>query len=302
MTHTQPDNTTEIERPAWLSEQTWPYEIKTAHVDGTTMTRHVSCAYTDEGDGPSLLLVHDGMCSYLWTHLIGRLRSRFRVVTLDFPGSGLSPDIDTPVSLEADSLLLETFVDHLGLSDMTLVVHDLGGAVGLGFATRRPEAVRSLALINTFAWPPHTASLRGMLRLMGSRPMSALNSGTNLMARMSSSRFGVGRHFTREQKQAFAGMFRRKASRRRFHALMASAIRDVDYLAEVESGLSELSEKPALTIFGERNDPFGFQERWLTHFPHAEQMVIPGGYHFPMCDDPDGVAERIVSWHGTAGR
>lgn len=118
---------------------------------------------------------------------------------------------------------------------------------------------------------------------------------------MSSSRFGVGRHFSREQKKAFVGMFCRKSSRRRFHSLMASALRDVDYLAKVEAGLSELSEKPALTIFGKWNDPFGFQERWLTHFPNAEQMVIPGGYHFPMCDDPDGVAERIASWHDTTG-
>lgn len=301
MTHTQPDNTIKIERPDWLSEEAWPYEIKTAHIAGTTMTERISCAYTDEGNGPSLLLVHDGMCSYLWTHLIGRLRNRFRVVTLDFPGSGLSPDIDGPLSLEADSRLLETFVHQLGLSDLTLVVHDLGGAVGLGFATRHPEAVRGLALVNTFAWPPHTAPLRGMLRLMGSRPISAFNSGTNLIARMSSTRFGVGRHFSREQKRAFVSMFRRKTSRRRFHSLMASALRDVDYLAEVEAGLSELSDKPALTIFGKRNDPFGFQERWLSHFPDAEQMVIPGGYHFPMCDDPDGVAERIASWHDTTG-
>lgn len=299
MTHTQPDNIVTIERPDWLSKEAWPYEIKTAHIGGATMAKRISCAYTDEGDGPALLLVHDGMCSYLWSHLIGRLRNRFRVVTLDFPGSGLSPDVDRALSLEADSRLLEQFVHHLGLSDLTLVVHDLGGPVGLGFATRHPESARGLALVNTFAWPPHTAALRGILRLMGSRPMAALNSGTNLMARMSSSRFGVGRHFSGEQKQAFLGMFRRKASRRRFHTLMASALRDVDYLAEVEAGLSALSEKPALTIFGKRNDPFGFQERWFTHFPDAEQMVIPGGYHFPMCDEPDGVAERIASWHET---
>jgi pimeloyl-ACP methyl ester carboxylesterase len=54
-----------------------------------------------------------------------------------------------------------------------------------------------------------------------------------------------------------------------------------------------------LTIFGERNDPFGFQARWKALFPDAQQFVIPRGNHFPMCDDPQFVAETISSWHNS---
>ncbi len=286
-----PDNQTSIVRPDWLSDRAWPFEIRTAVIDG------VMIAYTDEGSGPTLLLVHDGLCSYLWIHLIERLRRAFRVVTLDFPGSGLSADHGRPPRLEEDSQVLEGFVSTLGLTDLTLVVHDLGGSVGLGFATRNPRSIDGLVLINTFAWPPTTPGLRGMLRLMGSRPLAALDSGTNLMAHATSSGFGVGRHFDREQKQAFVGMFRHRTSRKRFHALMASAIFENEYLSDVERHLERLSTKPALTIFGKRNDPFRFQEKWREHFPDVEQMVIPGGYHFPMCDDPEGVAQRIADWH-----
>lgn len=132
---------------------------------------------------------------------------------------------------------------------------------------------------------------------MGSRPVAALNIGTNFTARASSSRLGVGRHFDRAQRRAFVRMFRARESRRRFHGLMGSAIREQEYLARVEDRLSLLADKPVLTIFGERNDPFGFQEHWLGHFPDAEQMVVPGGHHFPMCDAPEEVARRILSWH-----
>jgi pimeloyl-ACP methyl ester carboxylesterase len=304
MTNTKPDNQNIVERPEWLGYGAWPYEVRTAHLDGTAIAEFdgaglepISCSYTDEGSGPVLLLVHDGMCSYLWVHLIGLLVDRFRVVTLDFPGSGLSPANGGPVGLEVDSRLLEAFVDGLGLDAMTLVAHDLGGGVGLGLATRRPEAINGMVLINTFAWPPHVAALRAMLRLMGSRSMATLNSGTNFMARASSSRLGVGRHFDREQKQAFVGMFRRTGSRRRFHALMGSVMREQEYLARVEDRLGLLADKPVLTIFGQRNDPFGFQEHWLDHFPDAEQMVVPGGYHFPMCEAPEDVGRRILGWH-----
>jgi haloalkane dehalogenase len=54
---------------------------------------------------------------------------------------------------------------------------------------------------------------------------------------------------------------------------------------------------PLLTIFGERNDPLGFQPQWKEMFPDARQVVVPKGNHFPMCDDPDLVANAIRSWH-----
>jgi haloalkane dehalogenase len=50
---------------------------------------------------------------------------------------------------------------------------------------------------------------------------------------------------------------------------------------------------PLLTIFGERNDPLGFQPRWKKLFPDAHQIVVSKGNHFPMCDDPDLVAASI---------
>jgi haloalkane dehalogenase len=54
---------------------------------------------------------------------------------------------------------------------------------------------------------------------------------------------------------------------------------------------------PLVTIFGERNDPLGFQPRWKQMFPDVRRVVVAKGNHFPMCDDPDLVAETIRSWH-----
>lgn len=61
----------------------------------------------------------------------------------------------------------------------------------------------------------------------------------------------------------------------------------------LEAGLAEL---PALSIFGERNDPFGFQARIADTFPHHEGHVIPDGNHFPMCDDPELFAATVREW------
>ena len=290
---TQTDlNKTATERPDWLSNEVWPFQIRTAQIEGTTV------AYTDEGRGPTLLLVHDGMWSFIWGQLIELLRDRFRVVTLDFPGSGLSPASASPVTLEGDSRLLESFCDHLSLGELTLIAHDLGGGVGLGFAARRPELVSGMVMSNSFGWPPHVGALRVMLKTMGSRPLTGFDVATNLIPKMSSGGFGVGRHLDKAGRAAFLGPFRNRGPRRRFHDLMGSVMAEIDYLAGVEKALTTtLSGKPLLTIYGERNDPFGFQAKFREYFPDAEEMVIPKGNHFPMCDDPDGFARAVAEWH-----
>ena len=61
--------------------------------------------------------------------------------------------------------------------------------------------------------------------------------------------------------------------------------------------LTELHDQPLLTIFSRRNDPFGFQAQLLRINPAAKELVLPGSNHFPMCADPDAVANEIRDWH-----
>ena len=282
----------EAERPEWLAWAEYPFTLRSVDLEGEKVF------YTDEGEGPTLLFVHTGLWSFVFRDVVKHLSGRFRCVTLDFPGSGLSPAVDGVGPLiEASSNLLGRFVDALGLSEIILVAHDLGGPVALGLAGRRPELFRGLVLSQTFAWEPDATALRGMLRVMSSGPMRGLNQATNLLARATSTRFGIGRHLSKEGKRAFQGPYRDRRNRRRFHALTGDALRVGSYLAGVEKlAESRLSRLPVLTIFGERNDPFHFQERIRAVFPNTRSVQVPKGYHFPMADDPDLFVESLSSW------
>ena len=109
-----------------------------------------------------LLLVHAGMWSFIWRDVISDLSRDFRCVALDFPGSGLSPaGADYQIGLASDSAVLADLVDRLSLRDITLVLHDLGGPVGLGFAATHASRVRGLVLSQRFAWWPRQRLLRG---------------------------------------------------------------------------------------------------------------------------------------------
>jgi pimeloyl-ACP methyl ester carboxylesterase len=141
-----------------------------------------------------------------------------------------------------------------------------------------------------------------MLALMGSRVIRELDAWTDFMGWIGSSSFGAGRHLDAASRRAF-----RKGSaagaRAAFHYYMRSALHSAALYRGIHAALTgPLATMPVLTIFGEHNDPFGFQRRWKALFPHASQVVVPGGHHFPMCDDPELVSDAIRSWYVAAVR
>lgn len=255
-------------------------------------------AITDEGRGPVLVFVHAGMWSYVWRQVVRRLRNEFRCITVDFPGFGLAPDGTTPPTLDALADVLAELVEMLDLNRYTLVAHDLGGPVGLAAAARHPQRIAGLVLANTFVWRPQRRALRLMLRVVGSGAMRRLDGATGALPALTASRLGVGRHLDSGERATFRAPFADRSRIERFHALMRSALDSTELFAAVESAVAgPLAVQPVLTIFGQRNDPFRFQRRIAERFADHEGHVIAGGFHFPMCDDPDLFASLVAAWH-----
>ena len=248
-------------------------------------------------DAPVLLFVHTGMWSFIWRDVITRLAGDFRCIALDAPGTGQSAVPARAISLEYSSRAVTGLIEGLELENLTLVVHDLGGPAGFAGAARTPERVRGIVAINAFGWKPSGALFRGMLALMGSAPMREFDVLTGFLPRLTSTNFGVGRHFDRASRDAFRAPLGRQGLRA-FHRYLRDA-RTCDALyTEIASALAgPFAKLPLLTIFGEHNDPLGFQPRWKKLFPDAQQVVVATGNHFPMCDDPDLVADAIRAWH-----
>lgn len=281
-----------LERPDWLPSDVYPFTLRSLELDSGPVV------YVDEGRGPILLFVHAGMWSFIFRDVIAALSNDFRCVTLDFPGSGLSPAHEGVETVADLSFALADFVERLDLDDVTLVAHDLGGLVGVGAAGRDPGRFVGIVIANAFAWPPEGRALRTMLRLMGGPTMTAIDATTGLIPRMTGTRFGVGRHLDRSSRAAFLGPFRDSGPRRRFHRLLRSVLEHPAYPEEVErTAVGNLAELPVLSIFGENNDPFGFQDRVDAMWADHERVVVEGGNHFPMCDDPQLFADSVRTWH-----
>src|SRR6185503_7254618 len=118
--------------------------------------------YVDVGTGPTVLLVHGTPTwSYLWRDLVADLSTDHRVIAMDHIGFGLS---DKPAEWdytpEAHARNVERLAAALGLEDVTLVVHDFGGPIGLALALDHPETVSRIVVLNTWMWEPEPKLVR----------------------------------------------------------------------------------------------------------------------------------------------
>lgn len=111
--------------------------------------------YVEAGKGTPVLLLHGWpTSSYLWRNVIPEIAKTNRVIALDLPGFGQSEKpLDASYSFRFHAEVLDKFLDAVGVEKMGLAVHDLGGPVGLYWATHNRERIRRLALLNTLVYP-----------------------------------------------------------------------------------------------------------------------------------------------------
>ena len=116
------------------------------------MTTAVDCAYSVEGDGPPLFLIHGiGAARTAWRFMLPRLVRRFTVVSYDLRGHGLSPMPKGEFGLDDLVADLERVRERTGIEEAHFVGHSLGGMIGPAYARRFPERVLSLGLLSTAA-------------------------------------------------------------------------------------------------------------------------------------------------------
>ena len=137
--------------------------------------------YIDEGQGDAVVLVHGNPTWwYYFRNLITVLRKRFRVIVPDHIGSGMS---DKPRSFEytlknhIDNLA--ALFDRLHLSTTSLVLHDWGGAIGLGAAAQREVGLEKLVILNIWTVILSYGILFSKVRMESSGPhlMPAMSAG-----------------------------------------------------------------------------------------------------------------------------
>jgi haloalkane dehalogenase len=129
----------------------FPFESRFVEVHDSRMH------YIDVGEGDPVLFLHGNpTSSYLWRNVIPHLASGTRCIAPDLIGMGRSDKPDLDYRFVDHAWYLDGFIDALQLENITYVVHDWGGALGLYHARRHESRVRAVALMETIVRPYET--------------------------------------------------------------------------------------------------------------------------------------------------
>lgn len=171
-----------------------------------------------------------------------------------------------------------------------LVMHDFGGAFGLGWAAEHPERVASITLIDTGVLPGYRWH---RLARLWRTPVAAelFNAMTN--------RSGFGRMLNFRQPRPLSAqtldrLYADSSPAARRTAVKLYRATDPGALGHPSDRLRE-NDLPALVIWGGHDPylPVAYAERQREAFPRAEVVVLPDSGHWPHHDDPDRVAAQI---------
>jgi cis-3-alkyl-4-acyloxetan-2-one decarboxylase len=263
--------------------------------------------YLDEGHGPPVVMVHGNPTwSFYYRDLIRRLSGRYRCIVPDHIGCGLSdkPAADRyPYSLERRVADLTALLDHLKLDrDVTLVVHDWGGMIGTAWATRFPERVKRLVVLNTAAFHlPPQKRLPLSLRIGRNTTLGAvLIRGLNLFCRAAARWCVVRRPLSLAVRRMYLAPYDSWAHRiavLRFVQTIPLKPTDPGYdiVTETEQRLPLLRARPVLICWGMRDFVFDrdFLAEWERHFPAAEVHRYQDAGHYVSEDAGDEVGLRV---------
>ncbi|HNW35011.1 MAG TPA: alpha/beta fold hydrolase [Candidatus Ozemobacteraceae bacterium] len=259
--------------------------------------------YLDEGVGDPMVMVHGNPSwSFLFRALIPAFKHDHRVIVPDHIGCGLSDKPDAKrysYTLEQRIRDLEALIEHLGINrPITLVLHDWGGAIGMGFANRHALQVKRLVLFNTAAFPlPDEMDFPWPLWLFrNSRLGEWFNRGFNAFAEIAA-RTSTCTPLSEELQRAFTGPYDSWANRvATTHFVQDIPLRTGDpswgTIKQIESGLSQFKKTPTLICWGQRDFIFRrpFLNTWRRHLPQASVHTFPEAGHYLLED----VGEKVI--------
>lgn len=260
--------------------------------------------YLDEGEGRPVLMVHGNPTwSFYYRNLVRDLSDRYRCVAVDHMGCGLSDKPqDYDYSLAQHVKNLSALIEALGLEDITLVVHDWGGPIGLGAALEHSEKITKIVIFNTGVFDgPLPLSIR-MCRwpLLGPVLIQGLNGFVRVGLMRATSAPGRMKGAIGEGYLAPYNSWKNRLAQICF-------IRDIpleknhptrEFFLGIDARLKTFSDRPVMVIWGEQDFCFTpyYREGFMERFPEAEVHAFEDASHWVLEDAHDRILPLLESF------
>lgn len=246
------------------------------------VTEQGSLHYEVVGSGPPVILLHGWTQAWnTWRSTIETFQDQYRMYAPDLWGFGES-DKNRRQSFEVRDFiaLITQFMDALGIVEVPLMGHSMGGTTALGVALKHPERVSKVAVVGS---PVNGRSLSPFLKLAGRRFVAQMLLGGEDAPLLRTFLRLWSPFVSRQDPQHFYEMTLKNASGFTIDSFFKSidSLRRTDFTAD----LASLS-MPVMAIYGSQDVVVSPQQLrlFVKYVPHAHTIPVVGAGHFVMWD------------------
>jgi len=270
--------------------------LKSVMVDGQRIS------YLDQGQGPPVLLIHGfGGSMWQWEHQQSALATRFRVITPDLPGSGLSDKPDIAYTPDEMLHFLTEFLDALRIPQASLVGNSMGAGLAIGMALDQPDRVSKLVLISGL--PPrvmdHLANPSIKRALTAGTPSWLVSFGNFLFGGLMVDR--ILKEIVYDHTLLTPAVLERSNRNRQRPGLIKPLMTVGDNLPAWEERYAPrigTITQPTMILWGEEDRVFPIKAGRLLHelIPKSAFTAIPRAGHIPQWEQPEPVNAYLRSF------
>ncbi|MDD2920984.1 MAG: alpha/beta fold hydrolase [Anaerolineales bacterium] len=280
-------------KPDWLDEKEYPFE---SHYFTTPQG---NMHYVDEGSGdPVIFVPGNPSWSFEAREMIKSLSGNYRCIAVDHIGFGLSDKpFDYSYLPQEQAKNLEALLESLDLKNITMVVGDWGGPIGLSYAIRRPEKIKSIVITNTWLWSVkddwyyvgYSSFVGGPI---GRWLIRTKNFFAQTVVRMA---FGDKSKLTPHIHKHYLNQFPNPEDRKGNWVFPAQVVGASDWLKSLWNQRDALKDKVKIIAWGAKDIAFREKElqTWIRAFPKARVIRFPNSGHFIPEENPVELAEAI---------
>jgi len=282
-------------KPDWLDKTEYPFSPNYFNINGCNLH------YIDEGKGETILFVHGTPSwSFDFRNIIKSLKSSYRCIAIDHIGFGLSDKPENyDYSTQNHSRTLEKFVFDRQLENLTLVVHDFGGPIGLNFAIHNSDKVRNIVILNSWLWSSQDdPDFIKLIKVLKSPLLPFLYRYFNFSPRfILPSSFGDHK-LSKQLLRYYTRPFADKTQRNGTVAFAKSLLLDQDWFEELWNKRESISTKPTLIVWGMK-DPVlkpKYMDKFISGFKNSVSIKMESCGHFPQEEQPETVTSSIINF------
>lgn len=267
-----------VKAQQWLDTTIYPFENKYVELDAGQMH------YVDEGKGDIILFVHGTPAwSFLYREHIAELSTKYRCIAIDHIGFGLSEKPETfDGKPQSHSKNLTEFIEKLELKEITLVVHDFGGPIGLSSAIQNHNRIKQVVMFNTWLWETkNNPEAQKIDKIMNSGIGKFLYLRMNFSPKFLLKKgFHEKKNLSKKVHQQYIKPFPNKSSRISLLNLGKSLVGSSDFYQEQWLNLDKLEQKPWLILWGTKDEfiTMKYLQKWENRLPQAKVKQFDCGH------------------------